>query len=48
MLMKKNRKPTRFSFECYINPSPQSLNEAHSRYMSGEVFLSYKGGIKHT
>lgn len=43
----ENRKSTRFSFECYINPSPQSLNEAQSRYMSGEVFLSYEGGIKH-
>lgn len=37
------RTPTRFSYvECYINPSPSSLNEAHCRYMTNEVFLPYK------
>lgn len=36
------RTPTRFSFtEAYINPQPQCLSEAHSRFMGGEVFLDY-------
>jgi hypothetical protein len=37
------RTPTRFSFtECYINPAPQCLSEAHVRFMNGEVTLPYK------
>lgn len=36
------RTPTRFSFtEAYINPQPQCLSEAHSRFLSNEVFLEY-------
>lgn len=39
----KNRTPTRFTYtEAYINPAPQCLSEAHSRYLSSEVFISYK------
>lgn len=39
----QNRKPTRFTFtECYINPSPQGLSEAHIRYNNNEVFIPYK------
>lgn len=38
-----NRKPTRFSYvESYINPAPQGLTEAHSRALSGEVFIPYR------
>lgn len=28
--------------DCYINPAPATLNEAHSRKLRGEVFLPYK------
>ncbi|MCD8207161.1 MAG: DUF3293 domain-containing protein [Bacteroidales bacterium] len=36
-------KPTRFSYtECYINPGPECLSEAHCRYLQGEVCLAYK------
>lgn len=39
----KDRKPTRFSYvECYINPSPQCLSEAHTRAINGEVFIPYR------
>lgn len=38
----EKRTPTRFSFtECYINPSPQSLNESHTRWLNNEIFISY-------
>ena len=37
------RRPTRFSFiECYINPAPQCLSEAHTRYLSNEITIPYK------
>lgn len=37
------RTPTRFTYtETYINPAPQCLSEAHSRYLSGEVFIPYR------
>lgn len=39
------RSPTRFTFELenvYINPSSQCLAEAHCRFLSNEIALSYK------
>lgn len=47
----RGAKSTRFTLntsmfdECYINPSPATLNEAHSRRLRGEVFLPYKKSI---
>jgi hypothetical protein len=36
-------KPTRFSYvETYINPAPQCLSEAHTRFLNNEVTLSYR------
>ncbi len=36
-------KPTQFPYVgCYINPAPQCLSEAHTRYLSGEVCLRYR------
>lgn len=40
---KMTDRPSRFSYvECYINPAPMCLSEAHVRHVSGEVFLPYR------
>ncbi len=36
-------KPTPLTFiGCFINPAPQCLSEAHTRYLSGEICLRYR------